>query len=394
MTNRFLAAAVAALLLAGCSGGGTTTSLPNAGATGGTGAQMTPLSIRLGGGRSTSSTHRTPKYIPSDTNTLGIKVGTDVRDATSGAYTNSFGAESYYDVSAAASNANCKPNGDGSRTCTVFIAVQPGAHVALQFDAFKEPYATGFSANDPLATSTLEDQTVTAGQSATISVALNGVPATWQWGGGVQLHAMPTANLGASTVYPINVYDASGERIVGTYATPVTVTLHEVNGGGHLKIATVNGSHYGTPGNTAVLTSDSDYFWVAYDGWAGPANPDTTKPYYGYVTALGTNDDQPQNEINALFVTPSGYTRAAPDDLVVGGGPQSSTQFVPYEHGKVASDFTMLLSNCASGQFSAQGFLLTANAPGPTCEVWFKDGWTTTSTFVRSNGTPISITIH
>jgi hypothetical protein len=389
--KRVLAVTTAALLLAGCGGGGSGSVTPGQApaivpSAVPAAAQKVPFSIRIGGPISTAAQKRYPRYIPTATKTMGVKVGTDVPSGAS--FVNTFPSpEAYYDVSPSPSNPNCKPNGDGSRTCTIYLDVQPGNHIAILVDLFGETYTASFSATDPLATAIAEDQVVAGGGVNPISLTLNGVPAS------VTLGALSSVSADGSspttqTLHPV-VKDAAGGTIIGAYAKPVVVSVSENNGSGHTML------QLGTNAAAASvsLASDADSaIAVVYDGWNGGASLDATKPYYATIASSGlaTNGSA---ELDPLFVAPVAPA-AAPLSLSVGTA-RNTQVFTPAEHG-FSGTFTASASACAAGQFGLSAgapFTATANVAGPACALAFGDGNASDAAYVTSTNTSTTVVI-
>ena len=212
---------VAALLLSACSGGqsqGQAVSLlPKAAVRPHTGRLQ--LVVRI-----PRRTHRRAHYISSSTRGISF--------AFTGSATLSFAVGL-----TPATNSGC--TGYPSATmCTIELALPPGSYT-FSASAYESAPVNGHIPNgaDLLSTASGIPITVTAGQNNTASLTLDGVPAQFA------ITNIPSATSGTSfgspQAFTVNVKDTSGETIVGTYATAVTLAT-------------------GNPAHTSIVTSGSD----------------------------------------------------------------------------------------------------------------------------------------
>lgn len=118
----------------------------------------------------------------------------------------------------------CKANSDGSRTCTIPLAISAGVY-DMTFDAYDQPPLNGQPQGSKLSTGTLHSQTIAAGSNNLISVALGGVISTVELGP-QSLPAVADGNPHTFTL-TVNPRDAQGAAIVGSdpYPTPIALAL-------------------------------------------------------------------------------------------------------------------------------------------------------------------------
>ncbi|MBV8490951.1 MAG: hypothetical protein JO199_10525 [Candidatus Eremiobacteraeota bacterium] len=105
--------------------------------------------------------------------------------------------------------------------CTIDVAIPPGTYT-LTTTAYNTAPVSGTIPNNASVLSTASmPATVTAGKNNTISLTLDGVPAT------MTISDVPSATsgtpFGSPQSFTVTVKDASGETIVGTYANAVSL---------------------------------------------------------------------------------------------------------------------------------------------------------------------------
>lgn len=118
----------------------------------------------------------------------------------------------------------CKANSDGSRTCTIPLAISAGVY-DMTFDAYDQPPSNGQPQGSKLSTGTLHSETIAAGSNNVINVALGGVISMIELGP-QSFPAIADGNPHTFTL-TVNPRDAQGAAIVGSdpYATPITLAL-------------------------------------------------------------------------------------------------------------------------------------------------------------------------
>lgn len=294
MKNR-LTLCVALALLAGCSGGGSSSSpapkVPPAG------GQKVNASFKITIPGSSASQararrgQRNPMWVSPSSN--GILANVYV--AGSGDKTPIASAA----VNVSASSSGCTTGTGGSRTCTVTVPAPVGSDDFIFTDYDKAPSQTGsFVGANELAQGTALNQTIAAGVANTIGVTLDGYVANFK--------LTPSAELsfdGGSTPQTQNLtitaLDADGNTITSDpYLNPITVSVaFEPSGSaGHTHLS-VNG---GSPSTSVTDASPTDNVVVEYDG-GGSASP----PYYAKLS-VSANGVNPQSlQVSPLFVTTS-----------------------------------------------------------------------------------------
>jgi hypothetical protein len=109
--------------------------------------------------------------------------------------------------------------------------------------------------------------TITPGQTNSLVATLQGVPASFSFGGTLGSGTGGTAF--SNRAVTVNVYDADANLISGTYANPVTVTDGESDGFGATNLA-VNG---GSKASSVIVDAASDAVDLNYSGLAiAPVN--------------------------------------------------------------------------------------------------------------------------
>ena len=145
--------------------------------------------------------------------------------------------------------------------CTIAIALAPGAYTAAVATYDQAPVGGAIPAGaDRLSIALDVPFTVTPQHANDLDVTLDGVPAS------IAVGPLPNGTVGAGFASPrafaVQVKDAGGYTIVGTYSTPITVTDGDVSG--DTSIATSGSDH--PPAHE--LLSSSDTATLAYNGKA------------------------------------------------------------------------------------------------------------------------------
>jgi hypothetical protein len=188
VTPRSIAATLAAaLLLAGCGGRAGTSTSPSLPATSHARASLS-LTITIPRGRTSPASSRLhPDYISASTQSLAISVA----HGSTNVLTQSVG------LTVASNPQNCTASG-GATTCTVLLGLAPGSFTGT-FSTYDGPVVSNAASGNVLSQGQSVPITVTAGQTNTLSVTLDGVPAS------------------------ITVAPASGSTISGTQSTGFVV---------------------------------------------------------------------------------------------------------------------------------------------------------------------------
>ena len=257
---KFTSAAGAALItasfLAACGGGGAGSSAPAVNQQAPAAAKSAPAQFTISIPNRSSAAHvRKPMFVSSGTNGLSVSV------AFASAPSTSVGS-SVIDVSSASSSCTA---GSGGRTCSIYVnaPVSPsGTSDVFTFTSYDTAPASGAipSSAKVLAIGSVS-LSVVAGQTNTFNVSLSGTPATLTFAAS----SVPfVADQGAQTIaIGPTIKDASGQIIVGTYATPVTVTVADT--GNHTALSTG-----GSAAASIILGSSTDASALnaLYDGKA------------------------------------------------------------------------------------------------------------------------------
>jgi hypothetical protein len=205
-----LALAVTTALLAGCGGGGhSTTTIPHVTPnTGGRGAATFRITIPK---RPAGSTTRSPKYVSSATQSLAVVVTPSGGTA---------GNPQVFNVGS--SSPNCTPSSNGI-SCTIAIDAPPGSD-SFDFTAYDQQNATG----NKLSHGSLI-ASIVAGQNNAVTATLGGVVSTFSLANVPWTKVFAEGSAGQQA-YTITAQDASGQTIIGTYDQPVTVTAADPSG--------------------------------------------------------------------------------------------------------------------------------------------------------------------
>jgi len=246
-------AAAGTLVLAACSGGGSSTPVSmkssgdaGSGATTPSSSAKTvatnwifriPAKSAAAATKKTASGTRSPKYVTGDIASVTIALNS----VSPGGIPNGLQTS----VTTAISSGSCATG------CTV-----PGPAVPPGSDNFT---LTTYDVNGNVISTASPTYTITAGSTNNESVTLNGVPASFA------IASVPIAAAGTplgATSFTVNVLDADGDTIVGTYETPVTLAISDTTGATTI---TTSGSDNPADG---TLSSSNDVAQLAYSGLA------------------------------------------------------------------------------------------------------------------------------
>jgi virginiamycin B lyase len=208
--NRRLSAFAAVVVLAGCSGGGTSprTMAPVAGPVNGT------LSLTLGA--PPASHARRVKFLSPSAQSVSIAV-------------TGIAAPVVADVSATSPACSGSP---GARVCAIPLAAPVGTDT-FTVTLYDGPNATG----NQLGTGTAAQQVTTAGFS--VAIGVSGIAAAIQV---MALQSIFTAGQPATTSITVPAQDSDGNTITGAYAAPVTLTNSDATGAFTLSATTIPSS--------------------------------------------------------------------------------------------------------------------------------------------------------
>jgi beta-lactamase class C len=349
-----------ALTVAGCSGSATGGSTPGrpSGSGSGSGSSNTALTVTVPGRASTSSARRA-LFVGAATNGATV-VATDHVSGSPVLSTT---------IDLSATSSACVPNSsDGSRACTFALGLAPTA-ANDSYDITVTTYDTAPSGGTipssakKLATGVVTGKKIVSGKANTISIVLDGVPAS------VVTNVPTIVFLGSASTqtrtFVFSALDAAGETIVGTFTSPVTLSESDA----HLSIALAGGTY----GSSVTLGSSTDGAGVQakYDG-AGGATYATTIAVTGvpspssvpvtlfrvtgaapYDTATQTVSFAAAGESESLTLGEIGFTGTFTESDTCGG---------------IA---TIAIGATSGGTATAT---VTAGAAG-TCEVTFGDGF-------------------
>jgi hypothetical protein len=317
-------AAAAGLLVTACSGGGSHAAPPAAKTQ--SASQRVPFRIKLGAGSGkASSSKRSPRFISAGTTIIGVAVGGGTGNANA-----SNTGENYYNVSAG--SPLCTDNGDGTRTCTVFLTAVPDANIIFAFQLF------GDTVSDPTHTITVTPapaevlaqasvtSSVIAGQTNTVSVTMQGTPASAT----ISPIGFVAENASVTVPLTIAVFDAAGFEIVTDSGNAQDVYDNSVP----VQMALSENRHFGSPvthvsltrnsspiSSTVTLTTQQDGQGISlvYDGGASGSYAANA------VVAIGAAPHVTSVEADLLAVT------LTPDELTLssGGGPATFSILTP-----------------------------------------------------------------
>ncbi len=261
--------ALGALLLASCSGGGASSSAPQAQAfERGTVAMTFPAAATSA--TSSSASRKRPQFLSPSTASVSIAVT---------------GVAASVIASVAANSPNCTAAGAG-RTCTVTVSAPVGSSL------FTVKLYDGANATGNLLGTGTGTATVASGSPFTVAIGVTGVA------GSIAITATQATfvpGTAATTPLKVALDDADGNVITGTYASPVTLTDSDTTGAFTLSATSVTSStqvvtlKYNGSGAVTGATISADAAGVA----AGSVTAQTvavsgTPPITGH---LYVNDD-------------------------------------------------------------------------------------------------------
>lgn len=360
--NQRRAAFAAAMLLVGCSGGGS--AIPH----GPAGAASQSVTVRLAiPVTSTASAERAhPQFVVSATNGMRIVAhnagGSQIADQS-------------YDVSS--SSPLCTTSG-GLRSCALAFTLPPGGPYTLVLTSYDEAPSGGtipVGAHE-LAQGAIPNVTIAQGESNALSATLDGTPATLTFATARNVALQDGA--AATVALPLGVTDASGTSIVGAFSAPLTANVSE--SGGHTLLSIDGGT---TKTTTLQLQSSTDAASLAayYDGGGSTG-------YVATISSSGSGAAGGSTTLDTFSVsgTPVFGTPTFANHTVAFSAPSQQIALIPIETGYSGS-FSQT-NTCAGfanvtssgGAFAAQSILPTAS-----CSVSIFDG---TRTFV----VPVSVT--
>jgi hypothetical protein len=376
--KQLISIGAAALLLAGCSGGGSVTpatkSAPAANAP--ASSQRVALNFEIDDTKPAANS-RSPRFVSGGTTILGINV-------------NSTG-EIYYNVAAGSPNCNALT----PRVCTVFVNATPGSGT-FAFQTFGDTPTSGSETTQTAVPTELlaegsASQTITAGTSNTLSVTLNGTPSTATL---APLSSFPSDGAHHSQSLAVTVKDAAGFTIVGTFDHQVTLSIAEVGGSGLSFIG---------PTGLSTLTSmllnnatDTANVHVNYNGGGSGV-------YHAVIT--DNLSDGNQTVFSPFFIDQTSVTLAI---TTQSGGNQvgTSTTVTPSEFGATSISYGTTCDG-TSGRAAVTvspgspltggptfPVTITATAVGTACAVTYLDSsGSQLTTTVNVTSTSASITI-
>jgi len=377
--KRRIAALLAVSLLSACGGGGSSV-LPSAASHGsGTGSKSVKMTLVVPAASSSTSSAKRPAYI--SPSALGAQVS--VTGAAGGS------AQTVLDLS---SNSTICTTTGGQRSCSANVTapLDNDTFVVEIYDT--APVNGAIPASAHVLGLSAVTATITSTFSGTLVIAVGGVVSNI----GLQstFLSVPANGQSQSVGIAVDPTDFGNNAIVtGTtspYANPITATLTETGGSGHMSLV-LDGANVGM---TATLKQSTDTLAVAYDGGGSagyggtialsaanataqsfvlaPMYLTSTSPYYagGSLGLLGTALGVPFTitEANAPLSTP--YTAA------VSGCTNIAT----------LSSVSMALSN-PNGSVKIGTFTATGGSTGGTgCTITVSDG--ITSIVVPTTNTP------
>ena len=247
-TQRFVAAAAAAVLIAGCGGAQPAGQMLPMGATASSHApQVVAKRAAL-----TFSIHvpakragRAPRFISPSTQGLSLKLtGAETRTVAFGVTPSS----SY------CYGGRLRPHMKGL-SCTFTVGLIPGKYV-VTIDTFDKAPVGGtipVSAH-LLSTAVNVPLTMVGGIANSLSVSLDGVPAE------LLIQPLPTGTVGTEFPVPQSIFfsakDADGNYILGTYTTPIKISNSDTSGATSLKVT----GYDNPPANTLLSSGDQVIF--------------------------------------------------------------------------------------------------------------------------------------
>jgi hypothetical protein len=376
ITLRFGAVATALGFLTACGsgGGGSSALAPSRSA-----ARTTTATVRIVvPARTGSSTARGAKFVSASTNGVLVQVFAH----SDAAHANLLGS-SATDISSGA--AACGGATGFPRTCVVSVPAPAGADDFV-FASYDQPPVNGsFSGANQLAAGTVANQTIIADTLNTVNATLGGIVTTL----GAPARVTVSADLApAQYAIAFGAQDAGGNTIVGTYSSPIAVTLNETSPDVTHMGLFVNGTFVGT---SATLNSSSDTLAVIYDGQGGPSD-------FG-VVALASGSANANVAFDPFFITSASPLFESGPNPVLHFNAQGRSATVTFsENGATFTNTTLDASSC-SGIAAVAGFsngqlTVTASAAGQ-CAIYVGDpgNLTVRALTVNDTFTSSSITV-
>lgn len=343
--RRLYAAACASLLLASCSGGGSSVStlLPIQHPTtpapvGQSSRTQANIVVRIGSNADQASAaiarhgmaanRRRPLYVSPSTIGLAVTV-------------NPGGGTQAFDVSAGSPLCTA----GSPRTCTLSIVAPVGSDTFTLTEYDQKP-ASGVipGTAKQLATSSLT-QTIVANAANSINFLISGIIAGATTSGGITYASLPS---GAGKTYGIAlvVTDADGNTITGSaaYNNPITATLTETGGSGFACVQ-VNG---GTCSSSATVRYPSDSLALYYNG--GGSVGYTTTTTIAASGATGTT-----LRVSPLYVTGSPYYTAASHSLAFTATTQTSNLGAYEQNAPANVAYTQSVAACGADMSASGG---------------------------------------
>lgn len=360
MPKRLLAL-IAAALLAGCGGGHANSALPRAAAASQSGGgATTSFVIKIPRAAATMSQRRAPRYISPATQSLGITIDPGTGNQSTAA------------MNIGPGDPNCNtPTPVSPLTCTVSVAVAPGAHTFdfrtydQRLDGNGNPQGNVLSANIGF------PFTVVPGQNNTLSFVLQGLPAAisvvpqpnqdvrGDQTGGFDLYGAYRAN--GTTLFPRTFFvvatDADGNFIVGPGAPALAMTS----------------SNTGAISNGVVSASNPNLFTVTPAGWANNTGFQFT------VTATPSTSASANSGASPTTVNvPVRYVARNAPRIYVSGGPGQNWVKVYDESGNLVTGLSGSWPNLSGPMGLAydayQGRIIVANYSNNTVTAYDLDG--------------------
>jgi hypothetical protein len=323
------------------------------------------MSIHIPGGSSTSSSTRRAQFIV--TSTGGVLVQVYAHSDTTHSTLLGSSATNVSSGSTACGGVS------GPRTCTISIPAPVGADDFV-FTTYDQPPSNGsFTGANVLASGTVFNQTIIAGQANVVNVTLGGVITSLQ---ALPVQYSQIADFGAQHyILQLTPFDADHNIMIGTLNANVTISLQE-HGGSNLTSLELGG--FAGPGSSSVtVSSTSQTIYVLY---AGGGTPGYYATFTGSATGIPTNsslaDFSPFYLSTTSSFTPATATLPGTLNLTsIGQIATFNLQEAQYSgtfgvSGNCAGIVTV--SQPAAGSTSTS--TVTANGSGGTCQATYYDG--------------------
>ncbi|MGA7571614.1 MAG: hypothetical protein WCA80_12495, partial [Candidatus Aquilonibacter sp.] len=364
--KRRIAALLAVSLLAACGGGGGSSVLPSAPSHQSTGTTKgVKMTLVIPAPSSSSSSARRPAYI--SPSALGAQV--TVTGAGGGS------AQTVLDLSS--SSTICTTTGGGQRSCSANVTapIDNDTFVIAIYDT--APVNGVIPSTAHVLGLAAVTQTITLAFTGTLVIAVGGVISNI----GLQstFLSVPANGQPQSVGIAANPTDFGNNPIAtgstSPYANPITATLAETGGSGHLSLV-LNGANVGA---TATLKQSTDTLAIAYDG-GGSAG-------YGGTIALTASNATSENFVLApMYLTStSPYYASGSLGLL---GPALGVPFTITEsNAPLANAYTATATGC-SNIATVSGMNMSLSNPNGSVKIG-----TFTATGGSSGGTGCSITV-